>query len=72
MKDRDYLVGDKASYADLSFVVWNMLLTFFPDFISWKTEYPKVAAWHDRLEERESVKRVKIVREEAAAKTASV
>lgn len=67
LKDRDYLVGDKASYADLSFVAWNMLLDWFPDhFGTWKTDYPRVAAWEKRLEEREAVKRAYIVKAEAA------
>lgn len=68
LKDKDYLVGNKASYADLSFVVWNMVLDYFPVFSTWKTEYPRVAAWQDRLEKRESVKRVQVIKEEEKAK----
>lgn len=71
LKDRDYMVGDKASYADLSFVVWNLILDLFPDhFSTWKTDYPKVAAWQSRLEERASVKKVKIAREAEIKKSA--
>lgn len=68
LKDRDYLVGNKASYADLSFVVWNMILAYFPVFDTWKIDYPRVAAWQNRLEQRESVKRVQVIKEEEKAK----
>lgn len=68
LKDKDYLVGDKASYADLSFVAWNAVLKLFPAVATWKADYPKVAAWNDRLEARESFKRLTVAREEANAK----
>lgn len=65
LKDKNYLVGDKVSYADLSFVAWHSLLKLFPAFIKWKADYPRVAAWNDGLEARESFKRVLAAREEA-------
>lgn len=68
LKDKDYLVGNKASYADMAFVVWNTVLDYFPVFNTWKTDYPRVAAWHGRMEQRESVKKVRIIKEEEKAK----
>lgn len=68
LKDKDYLVGDKVSYADLSFVAWNSILKLFPTVSGWKADYPRVAAWNDGLEARESFKRVLAVREEANSK----
>lgn len=58
LKDKKYLVGEKATYADLSFVTWNWVVNLFPDFAGWKTEFPSVAAWHERLEKRESVQKI--------------
>lgn len=52
--NKEWLVGDRISYADLSFVVWNWVLERFP-LEGWQKEYPKVAEWDRRLNERTSV-----------------
>jgi glutathione S-transferase len=56
---KEYLVDNKYSYADLSFIPWNWILDIVDEWKNWRTEYPVVAAWADRIHERESVKEVK-------------
>lgn len=61
LEGKQYLVGNKISYADLSFVTWcNMIPYLFgdeklPDFAG---EYPNYHAWLERLLARPSVKKV--------------
>lgn len=57
---KEYLVGDRVSYADLSFVPWNWALDFFAEHISgWQEEFPNTAAWNTRLNERVAVNKAK-------------
>lgn len=69
-----YLVGDKATYADLSFVPWFWLLTQPPhlmgeDFVSeWKEKYPEAWAWNERLQARAPVTKAREERSEAMKK----
>ncbi|KAL7268318.1 hypothetical protein RUND412_009064 [Rhizina undulata] len=67
LKDREYLVEDRVSYADLSFLPWNWMLDLFPEFAEWRKEFPRVGKWHDALEARESVVKAKRLRAEAIA-----
>ncbi|KAH7061319.1 glutathione S-transferase [Macrophomina phaseolina] len=53
-----YLVGDKLSYADLAWVPWSNAYGFLIPEWDWQTECPEFAAWHKRLAERASVKKV--------------
>ena len=56
-----YLVGDKCTFADLMWVPWNNLAATFvmgPDFAKeWEKDYPKTWEWHQRLMNRDAVKR---------------
>lgn len=69
LEGKKYLVGDKCSYADLSFVVWcNVMPSFFgdeklPDFAG---EYPNYHAWLERLYARPAVKKVLQIKEAEA------
>ncbi|KYK59255.1 glutathione transferase 1 [Drechmeria coniospora] len=62
LKGKTYLVGDKFTYADLAFIPWDELVrTFISDV--WKeydvdNKYPNFVAWHKRLMERPSVKKI--------------
>lgn len=57
---KEYLVGDRVSYADLSFVSWNWALDYFGEHTAgWEKLYPNTAAWDARLNERASVKKAK-------------
>lgn len=64
---KEYLVGDKATYADLSFVPWFQLAPFiFNDVkVDWAVEYPYFHAWFERLQARPSVQ--KLVADKKAA-----
>jgi len=54
-----WLVGEKASYADLAWVPWFWLL---PAIMGdgwekeWQSSYPEAWAWYQRLQERPAVK----------------
>lgn len=63
-----YLVGDKVCFADLMFVPWDRLALGdgmgpggglgdkFRE-TEWQQNYPKAYAWHQKLLERDSVKK---------------
>ncbi|KAF2232578.1 glutathione S-transferase [Viridothelium virens] len=57
---KQYLVGDKITYADLSFVPWQQAVPFLLGEEAEKLEkdYPHYVAWNKRLNERESVKKI--------------
>lgn len=64
LKDREWLVGDKCTYADLAFVMWNCMIDFFmkdrkehPD--AWDiTEFPNFKRWQEAMLARDSLKKV--------------
>ena len=63
LKDKDYLVGSRISYADLSFITWNSIIDRFSEgnlsvLNGWREKYPNVAKWDAMMNERESVKEV--------------
>jgi len=68
---QQYLVGDKATYADLAFVPWHWLLLQQPyimgeDFLKeWQESYPEAWAWNQRLQERPAVSKAREARNEA-------
>lgn len=59
--EREWLVGNKCSYADLVFVPWNNMLGFIhsgaPEGTSldFEKEFPKTYAWHQRMVARPAV-----------------
>ncbi|KAH7420180.1 glutathione S-transferase II [Cadophora sp. MPI-SDFR-AT-0126] len=66
LEGKSWLVGDKCTYADLSFFMWNFILA-----IVMKCEgespfdaYPNVKAWHERIADREAVKKVVEIKQE--------
>ncbi|KAH8429150.1 glutathione S-transferase family protein [Aspergillus melleus] len=59
---RDWLVGDKCTYADLAFVMWNLQVPFFmagrTGEHAWNpAEFPHFSRWQDAMMARDSVKR---------------
>ncbi|KAL7268115.1 hypothetical protein RUND412_009274 [Rhizina undulata] len=64
-ESKQWLVSDKLSYADLSFVPWNWYLARFPQLEGWEKKYPLVADWNKRLNDLPYVKAVKEKREAA-------
>lgn len=62
---RQWLVGDKCTFADLSFVTWNDRMDMVlgvPDSKPLK-DFPNVEAWHNRMISRDSFKNAMRTRE---------
>lgn len=61
-----WLVGDKCTYADLSFVSWNTLLgTVFPGgTLDLEKEFPEYYRWNANMTKRPATKKVLELREE--------
>ncbi|CAF9918635.1 hypothetical protein IMSHALPRED_004363 [Imshaugia aleurites] len=61
LQDRPWLVGDKCTYADLSFVMWNAQVPFILGDAkdTWEpAKYPKFTRWQEAMLARDSVKHV--------------
>lgn len=61
LKDKEWLVGDKCTYADLSFVTWSACIPFALQGgpVEYKPEeYPHFERWHAALLARPSVQKV--------------
>lgn len=66
--DQDtWLVGDKYTFADLSFASWNVFLsdTLFPEGFDIEAEYPAFYKWNQAIFRRPAVDKVMKMREEA-------
>ncbi|EKM53806.1 uncharacterized protein PHACADRAFT_260340 [Phanerochaete carnosa HHB-10118-sp] len=58
LSKQEWLVGGKATIADLSFIPWNdIAIPAFTDF-DFATEFPATAAWNRKLHGRTSVKKI--------------
>ncbi|KAL8665786.1 MAG: hypothetical protein Q9202_001908 [Teloschistes flavicans] len=58
LKDRDWLVGDKCTFADLSFVMWNVSIDFAMGGgpVEWNIEaFPHFKKWMDTMKAKPSV-----------------
>lgn len=64
MQNRDWLVGDKITFADLAFVPWNDRLEVVLMVENEKKfdGFPKVKAWHERMASRPSWKKAMEIR----------
>lgn len=62
LEGRDYLVGDKCTYADISFIAWDhrFQVVFKNEFAIEKLEkkYPNYVRWHKTVAARKAVKEV--------------
>jgi glutathione S-transferase len=71
LKGKTYLVGEKCTIADLSFVTWDLLIPFIFQAeaagLEIATKYPNYAAWNARLMDRPAVKKVVADRQAAMA-----
>ncbi|KAF7512808.1 hypothetical protein GJ744_000375 [Endocarpon pusillum] len=63
---REYLVGDKCTYADLAWVTWDSLVGWLVPGLDVQKEFPAFAKWNERVTSRPAVKKVL---EEKAKKT---
>lgn len=59
LSTREYLVGDKCTYADLAFVTWYAALpwAFAGEAIDLEKDYPSYGAWMKKLLARPAVKK---------------
>ncbi|OJJ65644.1 hypothetical protein ASPBRDRAFT_35766 [Aspergillus brasiliensis CBS 101740] len=59
LKDQDYLVGGRCSYADISFVIWFQFVPWVAgEYINLQSEYPHLSRWLRALEDRPAVKKI--------------
>lgn len=69
LKTRDWLVGDKCTYADLCFLPWQRWAPKYatnPDTLD--TDFPHVAAWYKKLTSRAAVKKAFMDQDQAIEK----
>lgn len=70
---KQYLVGDKATVADLSFLPWDVMVPWFfgDEYASLDIEkkYPNYSAWRARLLARPAVQKVFAAKQEIMAKS---
>ncbi|OAA65317.1 Glutathione S-transferase protein [Niveomyces insectorum RCEF 264] len=65
LKDKEYLVGGKYSYADASFVPWYGVVKSFADKIDLEKDFPHLHAWLERIQARPAI--AKVQKEQAEA-----
>lgn len=63
LSEKEWLVGDKCTYADLAFVTWNLQIPFFMESRTgehaWKPEeFPHFVRWQNAMLARPSVAKV--------------
>ncbi|KAI1104730.1 glutathione transferase [Jackrogersella minutella] len=65
-EDPVWLVGDKCTYADLSFISWNLTLgALFPGgTVDVEKEFPEYHRWHTNMTKRPATKKVLDYRED--------
>lgn len=57
--DGPWLVGNKMTYADMSFLAWQIIVTFFPVPDLYEAgNFPEVFGWLERMKTREGIKKV--------------
>lgn len=62
LKGKEWLVGDKCTWADLAFVPWNLQIAFlmqgYEGEVKWDVEtFPNFKRWQDRMLTMEGVSR---------------
>ncbi|KAK3168896.1 hypothetical protein OEA41_005344 [Lepraria neglecta] len=59
LKGKQWLVGDKYTYADLAFVMWNAQIDFVMKDHGWDaSEYSEFKRWQEPMMGRDSLKKV--------------
>ncbi|KOS36759.1 hypothetical protein ACN38_g12477 [Penicillium nordicum] len=73
LEGRDWLVGDKCTYADLCMVPWQDLVPMYyaEEVGDILRDFPGVSAWMGRMKEREDVQKVLREKSEAMEKMAA-
>jgi len=69
LEGKEYLVGDKCTYADLSFITWAVLAPFAlgEHKVHFEKEHPDYHAWMERLMARPTVRMVLQDKQKAAS-----
>lgn len=68
LQDQEYLVGNKASYADIAFIPWeNTMHIFCPEHMDRFKSYKNYWAWYERVSARPAVQKAWKLRDEAMA-----
>ena len=71
LEGKDWLVGDKCTYADLAFVMWNSQLDFIMQGHGWNiADYPNFKKWQEAMLARDSLKKVMAVLMDKEVKSA--
>lgn len=71
LKGKEWLVGDKCTYADLAFVMWNAQIDFVMKDHAWNAaEYPDFKRWQEAMMARDSLKKVMSVLMDKEVKSA--
>lgn len=55
---REWLVGDKCTYADLAFIAWQQAIPMIFPGEDFYAKFPKVKAWMDRMNARPAVQKI--------------
>lgn len=66
LKDKEFLVGGKFSYADAAFMTWYVVaVLLFADRLNLETDFPLLNAWLERIKTRPTT--AKILRDQETA-----
>lgn len=59
LEAREYLVGNKISYAGMSFITWLEIVPWVSDqSVIYEKDYPNVHVWMERISLHRGVKRI--------------
>jgi glutathione S-transferase len=59
LEGRQYLVGDKCTYADIAFIPWqDGVANTFKDVLDLKKDFPNVRGWMERMLARPAIEKV--------------
>lgn len=62
LEGKEYLVGNKCTYADLSFITWDAMVPWLfqgdARLEQMQNDYPNYTAWMQKLQSRPAVKKV--------------
>lgn len=67
LEGKKWLVGDKCTFADLSFFMWNFLIPvsmLYPTGETPLAKFPNMLAWQERMAAMDSVKKIVQLRQE--------
>ena len=68
LQKSEYLVGNKCTYADLSFINWGVMIPFLAQGQDITSKHKAYTAWMEKITSRPAVKKVMKDKEEATKK----